>query len=122
MLQNESILNVADNSGAKKLLIIRNLGGSKRKFSRIGDIIVCTVKKIQPMSNIKKGQIVKAVIVRTKKGIKRSNGEHIKFDENAAVLIGNDLNPIGSRIFGPITREIRSKKMSKIISLAQEVI
>ncbi len=122
MIQNESRLKVADNSGALEVLVIRNLGGSKRKFTNVGDIIICTVKKSIPNANTKKGQVVKAVIVRTKKGITRKNGEKIRFDENAVVLIKDDKTPRGTRVFGPIARELREKGFSKIISLAQEVL
>lgn len=122
MLQTLSVIKVADNSGAKKIGIIRNLGGSHQKFSNIGDIVVASVKSAQPNGQIKKGQVIKAVIVRTTYGLTRKNGESIRFDENAAVLIKEDLTPIGTRIFGPITRELRDKGFMKIISLAQEVI
>ena len=122
MLQPESRVIVADNSGAKELLIIRNLGGSVVKNSSVGDIVVATVKKAQPHGAVKKGQVVKAVIVRTKHGIKRSTGEFVRFDDNAAVIIKDDKTPKGTRIFGPIARELREKGFSKIISLGQEVL
>ncbi len=122
MIQTESRLKVADNTGAKEVLVIRNLTGSKRKFSNIGDILVVTVKKAQPNSNIKKGQVLKAVIVRTKHGIKRSTGEYLRFDDNAVVLIKDNKEPRGTRIFGPIARELRDKGYQKIVSLGQEVL
>ncbi|BDU67762.1 MAG: 50S ribosomal protein L14 [Candidatus Tyloplasma litorale] len=122
MIQTESRLFVADNSGAKEVLVIRNLGGSKVKFTSVGDIIVCTVKKAQPNSGIKKGQVVKAVIVRTKHGLKRNTGEYVRFDDNAAVLIKDNKDPRGTRIFGPVARELREKGYNKIVSLAQEVL
>lgn len=122
MIQTETRLKVADNSGAKELLVIRNLGGSLKKFSSIGDVIVATVKKAQPNGQIKKGQVVKAVIVRTKHGVKRSTGEYLRFDDNAAVLIKENKEPRGTRIFGPIARELREKGYQKIISLGQEVL
>ena len=122
MLQQESRLKVADNTGAKELLVIRVLGGSKRRYAGLGDIIVCTVKDAIPGGNVKKSDVVKAVIVRTKKETRRPDGSYIKFDENAAVIIKNDGEPKGSRIFGPVGRELRDKKFMKIISLAPEVI
>ena len=122
MIQNESRLKVADNSGARELLVIRVLGGSKRKTGNIGDIVVCTVKQATPGGVVKKGDVVKAVVVRSKKGLKRADGSYIKFDENAAVIIKDDKTPKGTRIFGPVTRELRAKKYMKIISLAPEVI
>ena len=122
MLQQESRLKVADNTGAKEVLVIKNLGGSFKKFSNIGDIIVCTIKSAIPRSQVKKGQVVKAVIVRSKKGLIRSNGEIIKFDENAVVLIKDDKSLIGTRVFGPIARELREKGFAKIVSLAPEVL
>ncbi|BDV03640.1 MAG: 50S ribosomal protein L14 [Candidatus Hepatoplasma scabrum] len=122
MIQTETRLKVADNTGAKELLVIRNLGGSLKKFSSIGDIVVATVKKAQPNAQIKKGQVVKAVIVRTKHGIKRQTGEYLRFDDNAAVLIKENKEPRGTRIFGPIARELREKGYQKIISLGQEVL
>ncbi len=122
MIQTESRLLIADNSGAKEVLVIRNLGGSKVKFTNVGDIIVCTVKKAQPNANVKKGDVVKAVIVRTKHGVKRSTGEYVRFDDNAAVLIKDNKEPRGTRIFGPVARELREKGYNKIVSLAQEVL
>lgn len=122
MIQTETRLKVADNTGAKEVLVIRNLGGSKRKFSNIGDIVVVTVKKAQPNSQIKKGQVVKAVIVRTTHGVKRSTGEYLRFDDNAVVLIKENKDPRGTRIFGPIARELREKGYQKIVSLGQEVL
>ena len=122
MIQTESRLKVADNTGAKEVLVIRNLGGSRRKFSNIGDVVVVTVKKAQPNSQIKKGQVLKAVIVRTKHGVKRATGEYVRFDDNAVVLIKDNKEPRGTRIFGPIARELRDKGYQKIVSLGQEVL
>ena len=122
MIQNESRLNVADNTGAKELLVIRCLGGSKRKNANIGDVVVCSVKEAAPNGTVKKGQVVKAVIVRTKYGISRENGSYIKFDDNAAVIIKDDKTPTGTRIFGPVARELRDKDYMKIVSLAPEVL
>ena len=122
MIQAESYLKVADNTGAKELKCIRVLGGSKRKFGNIGDVIVASVRKAQPGGSVKKGDVVKAVIVRTAKGVRRSDGTHIRFDDNAAVIIKDDKNPRGTRIFGPVARELRDKDYMKILSLAPEVI
>jgi len=122
MLQQESRVKVADNTGAKELLTIRVLGGSGRRYAGLGDTIVATVKDAIPGGNVKKGEIVKAVIVRTKKETRRSDGSYIKFDENAAVILKADGDPRGTRIFGPVGRELRDKKFMKIISLAPEVI
>jgi large subunit ribosomal protein L14 len=122
MLQQESRVKVADNTGAKELLTIRVLGGSGRRYARLGDVIVATVKDAIPGGNVKKGDVVKAVIVRTKKEIRRPDGSYIKFDENAAVILKSDGDPRGTRIFGPVGRELRDKKFMKIISLAPEVI
>lgn len=122
MIQNETRLNVADNTGAKELLVIRCLGGSNRKTANIGDIVVCSVKEAIPGGAVKKGQVVKAVIVRTSYGISRENGSYIKFDDNAAVIIKEDNTPTGTRIFGPVARELRDKDFMKIISLAPEVL
>ena len=122
MLQKESRVKVADNTGAKELLTIRVLGGSGRRYAGLGDVIVATVKDAIPGGNVKKGEIVKAVIVRTKKETRRADGSYIKFDENAAVLLKADGDPRGTRIFGPVGRELRDKKFMKIISLAPEVI
>lgn len=122
MVQQESRLRVADNTGAKELLVIKSLGGSGKRYSFIGDVIVCTVKQATPGGMVKKGQIVKAVVVRTKANTKRSNGNAIKFDDNAAVLIKEDSNPLGTRIFGPVARELRDAGFTKIVSLASEVL
>lgn len=122
MIQNESRLKVADNTGAKEVLVIRNLGGSNRKFSNIGDIVVATVKQATPGGTVKKGDVVKAVIVRTKYGVSRENGSFIKFDDNACVIIKDDNSPRGTRIFGPVARELRDADFMKIVSLAPEVL
>ena len=122
MLQQESRVKVADNTGAKELLTIRVLGGSGRRYAGLGDVIVATVKDAIPGGNVKKGDVVKAVIVRTKKEVRRPDGSYIKFDENAAVILKNDGEPRGTRIFGPVGRELRDKKFMKIVSLAPEVI
>ncbi len=122
MITNESRLNVADNTGAKEILVIRCLGGSKRKRANIGDIVVCAVKDASVGGSVKKGDVVKAVIVRTKYGVKRANGSYIKFDDNAAVIINADKTPKGTRIFGPVARELRDKDFMKIVSLAPEVL
>ncbi len=122
MVQQESRLVVADNSGAREILIIKILGGSKRKFANVGDIVVAAVKKATPGGVVKKGDVVKAVVVRTKQGLRRQDGSYIKFDENAAVIIKDDLNPRGTRIFGPVARELRDKNFMKIVSLAPEVL
>lgn len=122
MIQNESRLNVADNTGAKELLVIRCLGGSKRKNANIGDVVVCAVKSAAPNGTVKDGQVVKAVIARTVYGVKRDNGSYIKFDDNAAVIIKDDKTPVGTRIFGPVARELREKGYMKIVSLAPEVL
>lgn len=122
MIQNETRLNVADNTGARELLVIRCLGGSNRKTANIGDIVVCSVKDAIPGGAVKKGQVVKAVVVRTTYGISRENGSYIKFDDNAAVIIKEDNTPTGTRIFGPVARELRDKDFMKIISLAPEVL
>ena len=122
MIQQESMLNVADNSGAKKVCCIRVLGGTRRKYASIGDIIVVSVKEAVPHAKVKKGDVARAVIVRTKKEISRIDGSWIRFDENAAVLINNAGDPLGTRIFGPVARELRAKRFMKIISLAPEVL
>jgi large subunit ribosomal protein L14 len=122
MIQVQTRLNVADNTGAKELMCIRIMGGSKRKFAHVGDIIVASVKNATPDGVVKKGDVVKAVVVRTKKGVPRPDGSYIKFDENAAVIINEDKNPKGTRIFGPVARELREKDFMKIISLAPEVL
>ena len=122
MVQQESYLKVADNTGAKEIKCIRVLGGSKRKYGNIGDVIVASVRKAAPNGTVKKGEVVKAVIVRSKKGVHRNDGTYVRFDENAAVLIKDDKNPRGTRIFGPVARELRDKEYMKILSLAPEVI
>ena len=122
MIQQETFLRAADNSGAKELKCIRVLGGSARKYGNIGDIIVCSVRKCTPGGGVKKGQVVKAVIVRSRKGVRRADGSYIRFDENAAVIIREDKNPQGTRIFGPVARELRDKDFMKILSLAPEVL
>ena len=122
MLQQESRMKVADNTGAKELLAIRMLGGSKRRYAGLGDVIVATVKDAIPGGNVKKGEVVKAVVVRTKKERRRPDGSYIRFDENAAVILKGDGEPRGTRIFGPVGRELREKKFMKIISLAPEVL
>ena len=122
MIQMESYLKVADNTGAKEIHCIRVLGGSRRKFGNIGDVIVASVRKAAPGGTVKKGDVVKAVIVRTKRGIRREDGTYVRFDENAAVIIKEDRNPRGTRIFGPVARELREKDFMKILSLAPEVI
>ncbi|MFA6730038.1 MAG: 50S ribosomal protein L14 [Eubacteriales bacterium] len=122
MLQQESYLKVADNTGAKELMCIRVLGGTGRRYAGIGDIIVCTVKKAIPGGAVKKGEVVRAVVVRTVKGQRRADGSYVKFDENAAVLLKEDNSPRGTRIFGPVARELREKDYMKILSLAPEVV
>ena len=122
MIQAESYLKVADNTGAREIHTIRVLGGSKRKFGNIGDLIVASVRKATPGGQVKKGDVVKAVIVRTKRGIRREDGTYVRFDENAAVIIKEDKNPRGTRIFGPVARELRERDFMKILSLAPEVI
>ncbi len=122
MIQSTSTLDVADNSGAKKLMCIRVLGGTKRKYASLGDIIVCSVKEAIPNAKVKKGEVAKAVIVRTKKEVSRADGSYIRFDANSAVLVDKDNEPIGTRIFGPVARELRAKRFMKIISLAPEVL
>ena len=122
MIQQQSYMKVADNTGAKELMCIRVLGGSGRRYANIGDVVVATVKKAAPGGQVKKGDVVKAVIVRSVKGLKRSDGSYIKFDENAAVIIKEDKNPVGTRIFGPVARELREKSYLKILSLAPEVL
>ena len=122
MIQQESHLKVADNTGAKEIKCIRVLGGSSRKFGNIGDVIVASVRKSAPGGTVKKGEVVKAVIVRSAKGIRRNDGTYVRFDDNAAVLIKDDKNPRGTRIFGPVARELRDKDYMKILSLAPEVI
>ena len=122
MIQQESFLKVADNTGAKEIKCIRVLGGSGRKYGNIGDIIVASVRKAAPGGQVKKGEVVKAVIVRSAKGVRREDGTYVRFDENAAVLIKYDKNPSGTRIFGPVARELREKDFLKILSLAPEVV
>ena len=122
MIQQENYLKVADNTGAKEIKCIRVLGGSKRKFGNIGDVIVASVRKAQPGGTVKKGDVVKAVVVRSVRGIRRADGTYVRFDENAAVLIKEDKNPRGTRIFGPVARELRDGDFMKILSLAPEVI
>ena len=122
MIQQESYLKVADNTGAKEIKCIRVLGGSTRKFGNIGDVVVASVRKAQPGGTVKKGEVVKAVIVRTSRGVRRADGSYVRFDDNAAVLIKEDKNPRGTRIFGPVARELRDKDYMKILSLAPEVL
>ena len=122
MIQQETYLKVADNTGAKEIKTIRVLGGSRRKYANIGDVIVASVRKAAPGGTVKKGEVVKAVIVRTKRGVRREDGTYVRFDENAAVIIKEDRNPRGTRIFGPVARELREKDYMKILSLAPEVI
>ena len=122
MIQQESYLKVADNTGAKEIKCIRVLGGSKRRYASIGDVVVASVRKAAPGGSVKKGDVVKAVIVRTAKGVRRADGTYVRFDDNAAVLIKDDKNPRGTRIFGPVARELRDKDYMKILSLAPEVI
>ena len=122
MIQEESYLKVADNTGAKEIKTIRVLGGSKRKFGNIGDVVVASVRKAQPGGTVKKGEVVKAVIVRSARGVRRADGSYVRFDDNAAVLIREDKNPRGTRIFGPVARELRDKDYMKILSLAPEVL
>ena len=122
MIQQQSRLKVADNSGARELMVIRVLGGSKRRYGNIGDVVVASVKKAIPNSNIKKGKVVKAVIVRSVEGVRRKDGSYIRFDDNACVLIKDDKSPIGTRVLGPVARELRDKDYMKIVSLAPEVL
>ena len=122
MIQQQTLLKVADNTGAKELMCIRVLGGTGRKYANIGDVIVCSVKKAAPGGLVKKGDVVKAVVVRSAKGVRRADGTYIRFDENAAVIIKEDKNPKGTRIFGPVARELRDKDYTKILSLAPEVL
>jgi large subunit ribosomal protein L14 len=122
MIQMESVLDVADNSGAKRVRCLKVLGGSKRKYASIGDVIVVSIKDAAPNGKVKKGQVAKAVIVRTRKEIRRSDGTYIRFDNNSAVLLNKDNEPLGSRIFGPVARELRAKQFMKIVSLAPEVL
>ena len=122
MIQQQTILKVADNTGAKELMCIRVLGGTRRRYANIGDVIVASVKNAAPGGGVKKGDVVKAVVVRSAKGVRREDGTYIRFDENAAVIIKDDLTPKGTRIFGPVARELREKKFMKIVSLAPEVL
>jgi large subunit ribosomal protein L14 len=122
MIQQESVVRIADNSGAKRALVIRVLGGSKRRYARIGDIVVVAIKDALPDGTVKKGEVAKAVVVRTRKEIRRKDGSYIRFDENAAVIIGDNGEPRATRIFGPVGRELREKRFMKIVSLAPEVI
>ena len=122
MIQQESYLKVADNTGAKEIKTIRVLGGSKRKYGNIGDVVVASVRKAQPGGTVKKGEVVKAVIVRSARGVRRADGSYVRFDDNAAVLSKDDKNPRGTRIFGPVARELRDKDYMKILSLAPEVL
>ena len=122
MIQMQTNLDVADNSGARRVMCIKVLGGSKRRYADVGDIIVVSVKEAMPRGRVKKGEVLKAVVVRTAKGVRRPDGSLIRFDGNAAVLLNNKLEPIGTRIFGPVTRELRSEKFMKIVSLAPEVL
>jgi len=122
MIQTESRIKVADNSGARELLVIRVLGGTNKKYANIGDVVICSVKSATPGGVVKKGEIIKAVVVRTKHGVRRNDGSYIKFDDNAAVILKEDNNPVGTRIFGPVTRELRRGNFMKIIALAPEVL
>jgi large subunit ribosomal protein L14 len=122
MIQMQTVLNVADNSGAKKVACIKVLGGSRRRYASLGDVIVIAVKEALPNSKVKKGDVMKAVVVRTVKEVRRADGSYLKFDDNSAVLITNQLEPVGTRIFGPVARELRAKQFMKIISLAPEVL
>ena len=122
MIQQQSYMKVADNTGAKELMCIRVLGGTGRRYAGIGDVVVASVKKVSPGGQVKKGEVVKAVIVRTVKGVKRADGSYVRFDDNAAVIIKEDKNPRGTRIFGPVARELREKDFLKILSLAPEVL
>jgi len=122
MIQSETILTVADNSGAKEVYCIKILGGSRRRYATIGDIVVVSVKEALPNAKVKKGDVLKAVVVRTKKEVRRQDGSYIRFDDNSAVLINNQKEPVGTRIFGPVARELRAKRFMKIISLAPEVL
>ena len=122
MVQQQTVMSVADNTGAKKIMVIRVLGGSRRRFGRIGDLVVASVKEATPNGNVKKGDVVKAVVVRTRKELKRADGSYIKFDDNAAVVLNTNLEIRGTRIFGPVARELRAKNFMKIVSLAPEVL
>ena len=122
MIQMQTVLNAADNSGARRLMCVKVLGGSRRRYAKIGDVIKVSVKEAIPRGKVKKGELYSAVVVRTKKGVRRADGSSIRFDSNAAVLLNNQLQPVGTRIFGPVTRELRGEKFMKIVSLAPEVL
>ena len=122
MIQQQSYMRVADNTGAKEVMCIRVLGGTGRRYASIGDVVVCAVKKAAPGGTVKKGDVVKCVVVRTKKGVRRPDGSYVRFDDNGAVVIKEDKNPVGTRIFGPVARELRDKEYTKILSLAPEVL
>ena len=122
MIQMQTVLNVADNSGAKKVFCIKVIGGSKKKFATVGDIIIVSVREALPNTKVKKGDVMKAVVVRTAKEVRRQDGSYLKFDDNSAVLINNQMEPVGTRIFGPVARELRAKQFMRIVSLAPEVI
>ena len=122
MIQMQTMLDAADNSGARRMMCVKVLGGSKRRYAKIGDVIKVTIKEAIPRGKVKKGEVYNAVVVRTRKGVRRSDGSAIRFDGNAAVLLNNQLQPIGTRIFGPVTRELRNEKFMKIVSLAPEVL
>ncbi len=122
MIQMQTVLNVADNSGARKVTCVKVLGGSKRRYASVGDIVVVAVREAMPNSKVKKGDVMKAVVVRTAKEVRRPDGSYLKFDDNSAVLISNQMEPIGTRIFGPVARELRAKQFMKIVSLAPEVL
>ncbi len=122
MIQQQTRMGVADNSGAKELFCVKVLGGTRRKYASVGDVVIVSVKQAIPNSKVKKGEVHKAVVVRTKRAVRRSDGSYIRFDDNSAVLINNQLEPIGTRIFGPVARELRAKKFMKIVSLAPEVL
>ena len=122
MIQQQTLLKVADNTGAKEVMCIRVMGGSKKRYAAVGDEIICSVKKATPGGVVKKGDVVKAVVVRTKKGARRVDGSYVKFDQNAAVILKEDMTPVGTRIFGPVARELREKSFMKIVSLAPEVL
>ena len=122
MIQTQTMLEIADNSGSRRVMCIKVLGGSHRRYARVGDVIKVTIKEANPRGRVKKGQVVNAVVVRTRKGVRRPDGSIIRFDDNAAVLLNNNLQPIGTRIFGPVTRELRSENFMRIVSLAPEVL
>ena len=122
MIQQQTMMKVADNTGAKEIMCIRVLGGSGRRYASVGDVVVAAVKKAAPGGQVRKGDVVKVVVVRTKKGVRRPDGSYIRFDDNAAVVIKDDKNPVGTRVFGPVARELRDKEYTKILSLAPEVL